>query len=94
MPPELLRWYTRIGLNVAEGYGMTENLATTHLTVPGQAIGTVGKTYDGITRVVDNLDLDVNTAYALLAGTTKPGRRVLLLGAGGLRPARPAASGQ
>ncbi len=48
MPPELLRWYGRIGLNLAEGYGMTENLAATHITVPGQAIGTVGQTYDGV----------------------------------------------
>jgi long-chain acyl-CoA synthetase len=48
MPPELLRWYGRIGLNIAEGYGMTENLAATHITVPGQAIGTVGQTYDGV----------------------------------------------
>ena len=48
MPPELLRWYARIGLNIAEGYGMTENLAATHITVPGQAIGTVGQTYDGV----------------------------------------------
>ena len=48
MPPDLLRWYGRIGLNIAEGYGMTENLAATHITVPGQAIGTVGQTYDGV----------------------------------------------
>ncbi len=48
MPPELLRWYARIGLNVAEGYGMTENLAASHITVPGQAVGTVGRPYDGV----------------------------------------------
>jgi long-chain acyl-CoA synthetase len=48
MPPELLRWYGRIGLDIAEGYGMTENLAATHITVAGQAIGTVGQTYDGV----------------------------------------------
>jgi len=48
MPPELLRWYGRIGLNIAEGYGMTENLAATHISVPGKAIGTVGQTYDGV----------------------------------------------
>jgi len=49
MPPELLRWYARLGLNIAEGYGMTENLAASHMTVPGtQAFGTVGRTYDGV----------------------------------------------
>ncbi len=49
MPPELLRWYAELGLNIGEGYGMTENLAASHLTVPGQvAFGTVGKPYDGV----------------------------------------------
>jgi long-chain acyl-CoA synthetase len=49
MPPELLRWYARIGLNIAEGYGMTENLGATHITVPAeQAFGTVGRPYDGV----------------------------------------------
>ena len=23
MPPDLLRWYTRLGLDLVEGYGMT-----------------------------------------------------------------------
>ncbi len=49
MPPELLHWYSRLGLNIGEGYGMTENLAASHLAVPGlQAFGTVGLPYDGV----------------------------------------------
>ena len=38
MPLELLRWYERLGLRVAEGYGMTENLGATphHHRRPGQ----------------------------------------------------------
>ena len=36
MPLELLRWYARLGLNIVEGYGMTENLAASHLAVPAQ----------------------------------------------------------
>ncbi len=59
MPPELLRWYGRIGLNVAEGYGMTENLAATHITVPGQAIGTVGQTYDGVQCRLDPISGEI-----------------------------------
>jgi long-chain acyl-CoA synthetase len=48
MPPELLRWYARLGLNITEGYGMTEILAT-HTTVPGQeAFGTVGVPIPGV----------------------------------------------
>jgi long-chain acyl-CoA synthetase len=49
MPLELLRWYAKLGLNIGEGYGMTENLAASHMTVPGkQAFGTVGQTYEGV----------------------------------------------
>ncbi len=49
MPPELLHWYSRLGLNIGEGYGMTENLAASHLAVPGlQVFGTVGQPYDGV----------------------------------------------
>ena len=49
MPPELLHWYAKLGLNIGEGYGMTENLAASHLAVPGlQAFGTVGQPYDGV----------------------------------------------
>ncbi|MBT9490183.1 MAG: AMP-binding protein [Rubrivivax sp.] len=46
MPAELLAWYSRLGLNVAEGYGMTENIGATHITLgdPG-SFGTVGRPY-------------------------------------------------
>lgn len=50
MPPDLLRWYARLGLNIAEGYGMTENCAVTHITLPSAPRpGTVGQPYDGVT---------------------------------------------
>jgi long-chain acyl-CoA synthetase len=49
MPLELLAWYRRIGLPVNEGYGMTENLALSHLTLPGSnQEGTVGPAFEGV----------------------------------------------
>ncbi|MDE2372113.1 MAG: AMP-binding protein [Burkholderiales bacterium] len=51
--PELLRWYGRIGLKIAEGYGLTENCALSHLTAPGEDIGTVGRAYDGVECRID-----------------------------------------
>jgi long-chain acyl-CoA synthetase len=48
IPPDLLRWYARIGLKIAEGYGLTENCALSHITVPGEDVGTVGSPYDGV----------------------------------------------
>lgn len=49
MPVALLAWYRKLGLPINEGYGMTENLAISHLTIPGQnQEGTVGPTYEGV----------------------------------------------
>lgn len=43
MPVELLHWYARIGIIISEAYGMTENLAYSHFTLPGsQKFGSVG----------------------------------------------------
>jgi long-chain acyl-CoA synthetase len=49
MPPELLRWYRRLGLRLSEVYGMTENCGVCHATLPDQPRpGTVGPPYEGI----------------------------------------------
>ncbi len=54
MPVALLAWYDQLGLPINEGYGMTENLALSHLTVPGQnQRGTVGPAYDGVEVRID-----------------------------------------
>ena len=49
MPPDLLRWYRRLGLRLSEVYGMTENCGVSHATLPDQPRpGSVGPPYDGI----------------------------------------------
>ncbi|MBV8035480.1 AMP-binding protein [Roseateles sp.] len=54
MPVALLEWYAGLGLHINEGYGMTENLALSHLTVPGRnQRGTVGPAYDGVEVRID-----------------------------------------
>ncbi|MES2991092.1 MAG: AMP-binding protein [Pseudomonadota bacterium] len=54
MPPELLRWYERLGLPIIEVYGMTENCGVSHATLPGvQRPGTVGLAYDGVQSRLD-----------------------------------------
>ena len=54
MPVALLAWYRKLGLPVNEGYGMTENLALSHLTLPGRnQEGTVGPAYDGVEARID-----------------------------------------
>jgi long-chain acyl-CoA synthetase len=48
LPPELLLWYRRLGLNLAEGYGLTEAMIT-HLPRPGTVRpGYVGNALDGV----------------------------------------------
>lgn len=54
MPPDLLRWYNKLKLDLVEVYGMTENCGVSHATLPGrQRPGTVGLPYDGIQSRLD-----------------------------------------
>ncbi|MEY4140445.1 MAG: hypothetical protein RLZZ371_2627 [Pseudomonadota bacterium] len=54
MPVSLLAWYRQLGLPVNEGYGMTENLAVSNLTLHGQnQEGTVGPPYPGVEVRID-----------------------------------------
>jgi long-chain acyl-CoA synthetase len=54
MPPELLRWYAGLGLNIVEVYGMTENCGVSHATLPGTSRpGTVGLPYEGVQSRLD-----------------------------------------
>jgi long-chain acyl-CoA synthetase len=49
LPAELMAWYRRLGLELLEGYGMSENFNYSHLTKPGQVrVGYVGSPYAGV----------------------------------------------
>ncbi len=55
MPLALLEWYSKLGIDINEGYGMTENLAVSHITEPGKnQQGTVGPAYDGVEDRIDS----------------------------------------
>jgi long-chain acyl-CoA synthetase len=54
MPPDVLRWYRDLGLDLIEVYGMTENSGVSHATLPGTSRpGTVGLPYDGVDSRID-----------------------------------------
>ena len=82
MPPELLRWYERLGLPISEGYGMTENCGVSHATLPGVSRpGTVGLTYDGVESRIDaatgeNPDAQPGADARLLQGARADARGV------------------
>jgi long-chain acyl-CoA synthetase len=43
LPPEVIAWYRKLGLDLLEGYGMTENFGLSNTSIPGQSrIGYVG----------------------------------------------------
>jgi long-chain acyl-CoA synthetase len=56
MPAELIDWYRRLGLNLLEGYGMTEDFACSHMSRPGASrAGFVGPPFPGVAvRIADD----------------------------------------
>lgn len=77
MPLALLQWYSRLGLHINEGYGMTENLALSHLTEPGKnQQGTVGPVYEGVEHRIDPATGEVQMrSQALMLGYYKDPER-------------------
>lgn len=49
IPPEVIDWYRSLGLQLLEGYGMTENFAYSHISNPGRSrAGYVGEPLPGV----------------------------------------------
>ncbi|MGE0098712.1 MAG: AMP-binding protein [Hydrogenophaga sp.] len=73
MPVALLQWYSKLGLHINEGYGMTENLALSHITEPGKnQQGTVGPVYEGVEQRLDPQTGEVQMrSQALMMGYYK-----------------------
>ncbi len=55
LSPELMQWYRRLGLNLLEGYGMTEDFAYSHrTTLEFNTPGHVGIALTGVQARIDN----------------------------------------
>ena len=49
IPPDLIQWYRNLGLELLEGYGMSEDFAYSHISVPGKGrAGYVGHPMPGV----------------------------------------------
>lgn len=54
MPADVLQWYRKLGLDLIEVYGMTENCGVSHATLPGSRdTGSVGLPYDQVESRID-----------------------------------------
>jgi len=56
LSPQLIAWYRQVGLELLEGYAMSENFAYSHGNLPGRTrLGTVGVPAPGVDcRIADN----------------------------------------
>ena len=63
IPPDLIRWYDKLGLQIMEGYGMTEDFAYSHMsTEDKRAPGTVGSPATGVEcRISDVGEIEVKS---------------------------------
>lgn len=68
LPPDLIRWYRGLGLELLEGYAMTENFTYSHLSLPGRSrVGFVGHALPGVeVRIGENEEVLVKSPASML----------------------------
>lgn len=68
VPTEMLEWYAQLGLDIQELYGMTENMAISHMTrTADRRIGYVGSTVAGVThKITDEGEVLVKSPGTML----------------------------
>ncbi len=68
LPPEIIEWYRKLGLELLEVYGMTENFGNSHASRPGLVrIGYVGNPSPGsLHRIAENGELEVKSPSQML----------------------------
>jgi long-subunit acyl-CoA synthetase (AMP-forming) len=74
IPAELIAWYKKLGLNLLEAYGMTEDLALSHVsTLERNAPGYVGVPHDGVeVRISDEGEVLVKSPARLVGYYKRP----------------------
>ncbi|VEU40001.1 unnamed protein product [Pseudo-nitzschia multistriata] len=74
LPQDLLNWYRSLGLELLEGYGMTENFNYSHFSQPGKSrVGYVGNTYDDVVcRIADDGEIQVKTPGKMMGYFKNP----------------------
>jgi long-subunit acyl-CoA synthetase (AMP-forming) len=65
---DVLEWYRNLGLELLEGYGMSENFAYSHMNKPGRSrIGYVGESLPGVeTRISDEGEVQIKSPATMM----------------------------
>ena len=74
IPPALIVWYRRLGLNLIEGYGMTEDFAYSHNSTPTiNAPGCVGVPLEGVqVRISDEGEILIKSPGQMVGYYKRP----------------------
>lgn len=65
---DVLEWYRNLGLELLEGYGMSENFAYSHMSKPGRSrIGYVGESLPGVeTRISPEGEIQIKSPATMM----------------------------
>ncbi|KZY60029.1 AMP-binding acetyl-CoA synthetase, partial [Oleiphilus sp. HI0065] len=60
---DIINWYRSLGLELLEGYGMSENFAYSHISLPGRSrVGYVGEPLPGVEQRISEIgEIEVNS---------------------------------
>ena len=74
MPAVTLDWYRSLGLELLEGYGMSEDFAYSHMSEPGAVrVGYVGVPQDGVeTRIAENGEILIKSPGCMMGYFKEP----------------------
>ena len=74
IPPELIAWYHRIGLNLLEGYAMSEDFAYSHMSRDGHSKpGYVGVPFPGVeVRIADDHEVLIRSPGQMVGYYKRP----------------------
>jgi long-subunit acyl-CoA synthetase (AMP-forming) len=65
---DIISWYRDLGLEMLEGYGMSENFAYSHITLPGRSrVGYVGEPLPGVEQRISEIgEIEVKSPATMM----------------------------